>query len=175
MEGGGDLNKESAAGRKWVVFSVVALLAALVIFAGSLILIHSRRENAAGPAASQITARIVSEMNYSDLMEVNITQLSKHYSIPDGVVADSSLYMSKASDSAAELACFQLTDKSKFPQLQAAVTNHLTSKAAGFKSLNPTQYNELKNALVVQNGKYVLVSVGSNTSADEKLFNDIFK
>jgi hypothetical protein len=83
--------------------------------------------------------------------------------------------MSRSSDSASELACFQLSDISKFKELQTAVTNHLNSKAAGFKSLNPVQYNALKNAAVIQNGKYVLVSVGSNSTADAKLFNDILK
>jgi hypothetical protein len=83
--------------------------------------------------------------------------------------------MSRSSDSASELACFYLTDKSKIEQLQTAVTDHLNSKAAGFKSLNPAQYNALKNASVTQKGRYVLVSVGSNPAADAKLFNEILK
>lgn len=169
------MDKESLLHRRLAVFTVVALVAALLILTGTFYLIHNRAELSAGPTASEITARIVDEMNNTDLMEVSTTQLSKHYDIPDGVIADSSLYMSKSTDNAAELACFQLTDKSKYTQLQTAITNHLTAKAAGFKSLNPTQYSELKNALVVQKGKYVLVSVGSSTSADEKLFNEIVK
>lgn len=169
------MDKEQINQKKWIIFSVIALTAAIIIFAGSFLLIHNKTENAAGPAPAQITARIISEMNYSDLAEVSATQLSKHYSIPDGIIADSSLYMSKSSDNASELACFQLTDKSKFAALQTAVTEHINSKAAGFKSLNPTQYNVLKNAAVTQNGKYVLVSVGSNSTADAKLFNEILK
>lgn len=169
------MDQDAIARRRWVFFSVVALAAALVILLGSFFLIRSQAENAAGPSASRVTARIVGEMNNSDLAEVSTSQLSKHYSIPDGVIADSSLYMSKSSDSASELACFLLTDKSKFPQLQAAITAHLTAKAAGFKSLNPAQYNELKNASVVQAEKYVLVSVGSNTAANEKQFRDLLK
>ncbi len=169
------MEKERITQKNWVVFSIIALVAALAIFAGSFLLIRSRTANAAGPLPAQIAAQIIEEMNYTDLTEVSPTQLSKHYSIPDGVIADSSLYMSKSSDSASELACFQLTDKSKFAQLQTAVTDHINSKAAGFKSLNPTQYNALKNASVTQNGKYVLVSVGSNATADAKIFNDILK
>lgn len=169
------MEKQETNQRMWVIFSIVALTAALLIFAGSFLLIRNRSENIAGPAPSQITSSIISEMNYSDLAEVSPTQLSKHYSIPDGMIEASSLYMSKSSDNASELACFQLTDKSKFSEFQAVVTEHINSKAAGFKSLNPTQYNAIKNASVAQNGKYVLVSVGSNSTADAKLFNDLLK
>ncbi|MBE6823107.1 MAG: DUF4358 domain-containing protein [Ruminococcaceae bacterium] len=172
-KGGRSVDKDSITRRRLVLFSVIALVAALAILTGSYFLLNSRREKVAGPSASQITVRIISEQKYTDLMEVNPTQLSKHYNIPEGVISDSSLYMSKSSDNAAELACFLLIDNAKFTQLQAAINQHLTSKAAGYKSLNPAQYNELKNAIIVQNGKYVLVSVGNTTSADEKLFNDI--
>jgi hypothetical protein len=169
------VNIEAISRRRWIVFSVAALIAALAIFVGSVILIHNSKVSAVRPGVSQITARIVSEMNYSDLAKVSANQFSKHYSIPDGVISDSSLYMSKSSDSASELACFILTDTSKFPQLQTAVTSHINAKASGFKSLNPAQYNALKSASVTQNGKYVLVSVGSNPAADAKLFNEILK
>ena len=168
------MGKEDINQKKWVSFSIIALVAALLIFAGSFILVRNRTKNAE-LTPSQITAHIISEMNYSDLTQVSASQLSKHYSIPDGVIIASSLYMSKSSDNASELACFQLTDKTKFDALQTAVTNHIKSKAAGFKSLNPTQYNALKNVSVTQNGKYVLVSVGSNSTADVKLFNEILK
>ena len=133
------------------------------------------KKNASHPTPARITAQIISKMDYTDMAEVSLNQLSKHYSIPDGVISDSSLYMSKSSDSASELACFLLTDKSKFAQLKTAITNHVNSKAAGFKSLNPTQYNALKNCMITQNGKYVLVSVGSDAEADTKMFGDILK
>lgn len=169
------MSKGEISQKRWIVFIVVALSLSIMIFAGSFQLVHSKTENAAGPVPSQITQSIISEMNYKDLVEVSSSQLSKHYDIPDGVIADSSLYMSKASDSASELACFQLTDKAKFDELHTIITSHLNSKSNGFKSLNPTQYNALKNATVVQQGKYVLVSVGSNSAADEKLFRDLVK
>lgn len=169
------MQREEISQKKWIIFIVVALLLSIIIFASSILLVRNKAESIAGPLPAQITSKIVSEMNYTDLVEVSPTQLSKHYNIPIGVIADSSLYMSKASDNASELACFLLTDKTKFAQLNEAVKSHITSKAAGFKSLNPTQYNVLKNASVTQKGKYVLVSVGSNASEDAKLFNDLVK
>lgn len=161
--------------KRWIIFSVLVLTVAIAIFIGVFFVLKNIKENSKGPAPSRITAGIISEMHYTDLVEVSPSQLSKHYSIPEGVIEDSSLYMSKSSDSAAELACFLLKDKNKFEDLKAAVTDHINSKAAGFKDLNPTQYNLLKSFVIVRNGKYVLVSVGSNSSADGKFFNDLLK
>ncbi len=161
--------------KRWFVFLLTGILTVLAVLTVSYLFIQVNRANAKSMAPSQITARIIREMNRSDLAEVSPSQLTKHYSLPVGVVAESSLYMSRSAESAAELACFRLTDKSKFPELQAEVTNHLNAKSAGFKDLNPTQYNALKSASVVQNGNYVLVSVGSNPAADAKLFNEILK
>ena len=161
--------------RRWIIFSIVALVVALAIFVGWFILVVNTKENSLHATPAQITTRIISKMDYADMAEVSWNQLSKHYSIPDGIIVDSSLYMSKSSDSASELACFLLTDKSKFTELRTAITNHINAKAAGFKSLNPTQYNALKSCTITQNGKYVLVSVGSNASADAKLFDELLK
>ncbi|WP_167875220.1 DUF4358 domain-containing protein [Caproiciproducens galactitolivorans] len=169
------MNKIVMDRKKWMIFSVLVLAVAIAVFVSVFIVFKNRKENAKGPAPSRITESIISEMHYTDLVEVSPNQLYRHYSIPDGVISDSSLYMSKSSDSAAELACFLLQDKSKFEELKDAVTDHINSKAAGFKGLNPTQYNFLKNYVIVQKGRYVLVSVGSNASADGKFFNDLFK
>lgn len=157
----------------WKIFSIAALLIAFAIFGGSFFWAKNVKENSVGPSPASITAEIISEMNYSDMIEVSQNQLSKHYSIPDGIITDSSLYMSKSSDSASEIACFLLTDKSKFSELKAAAANHINSKAAGFKSLNPEQYNLLKNFVIVQQGRYVLVTVGNKASTNEKLFTEI--
>ncbi len=172
---GGGVKKADLFRKRWFIFLMAAVLTVLAILAVSYLFIQVNRANAKSMTPSQITTRIIREMNRSDLAEVSPSQLTKHYTLPSGVVAESSLYMSRSSESAAELACFRLTDKSKFPELQAEITDHLNAKAVGFKDLNPTQYNALKSASVVQNEKYVLVSVGSNPAADAKLFNEILK
>jgi hypothetical protein len=161
--------------KRWTIFSVVALIIAFAVLAGGFFFVKNAKENAVRLAPNAITSKIISAMNFADLAEVSKSQLSKHYDIPEGVISDSSLYMSKSSDSASELACFLLKDKSKFTQLQASIMDRINAKATGFKSLNPAQYNNLKNCLIIRNGKYVLVSVGNNNSAVEKLFNEMLQ
>lgn len=153
----------------WIVFLLLLVCVLFVLAAGFLLFRHFQ-ENYIRYSADQITSQIISELGYTDLTKIDQDQLSKHYDIPDGTVLQSSLYMSKSSESASELACFVLTDKSKFDSLKASVNTHMSTKSAGFKSLNPTQYEELKNFLITRKGRCVLVAVGSNTEAEEKLF-----
>lgn len=157
-------------GKKWLAFTVVALVVAAAVFIGAFMVFNHQRENYAHYSPDQITEQMISDLKLTDLEKVEGEQISKHYDIPSGVVSDSSLYMSKSAESASELACFLLTDASKYKDLQAAVTAHINAKAAGYKSLNPTQYNALKNYLIVHNGRYVLVAVGSSTEDENKWF-----
>ncbi|HCR44780.1 MAG TPA: hypothetical protein DIV41_09380 [Ruminococcaceae bacterium] len=156
--------------KKMIIFSVAAIICAVIIFAAGFIIIKNMRANYEKYRPDQITETIISDMKYTDLAKVDRSQVSKHYDIPNGTVSDYSIYMSQSSDSASELSCFLLTDISKADAFKNAVTEHLSSKAAGFKSLNPTQYQALKMAVVIQNGKYVFVAVGKNTSEEEKIF-----
>ncbi len=159
--------------KKWIMFTVITLICTIAVLLGAFLVIHDVRENYARYTPDQITQRIMTELEPKDLVKVEPGQISKHYDIPDGVVEASSLYMSKSSESASELACFLLTYPSQYSRLQQAINAHINAKAAGFKSLNPAQYNALKNVLITRKGRYVLVSVGSVTAAEEKVFLDL--
>lgn len=167
------MDKKEAGKKKIIIFSVTAIICAVLFFIAGFMIIKNMRANYEKYRPDQITETIINNMKYTDLVKVDKNQVSKHYSIPNGTVSDYSIYMSKSSDSASELTCFLLTDASKFSMLNDSVADHLNSKATGFKSLNPTQYQALKTAVVTQNGKYVLVAVGNNTAAAEKLFSGL--
>lgn len=159
--------------RKWMMFSIVALCCAVAVFIGAFLVFMHVRENRTPYTTDQVTKKMISGMKLSDLVKVRDDQISKHYNIPEGVISDCSVYMSKSPESASELACFLLTGPEKYDELKDSVTAHINVKSAGFKSLNPTQYNALKNYLIVQNGRYVLVAVGNNTEIEEKWFRSL--
>lgn len=164
------MDKTEQNGKKWMIFSIVALVCAVSVFVCALFVVNHLRENYARYTPDQIAARILEEQKPEDLARVDPDQISKHYEIQDGVVSDSALYMSKSPESASELACFLLADSSKYDLLESAITAHINAKAAGFKSLNPTQYNALKSVVISRSGRYVLVAVGSGAEAEEKTF-----
>jgi len=167
------MNRTDQNRKKWIVFTIIILICTVAVLIGAFLLIRHIRENYARYTPDEITQHIMESLEPKDLVKVESGQVSKHYDIPDGVVEASSLYMSKSSESASELACFLLTDASKYDQLQQSINAHISAKATGFKNLNPAQYNALKNVLISHKGRYVLVSVGNVASAEEKLFSDL--
>lgn len=161
--------------KKWLILSAAAVVAATGLFCGAFFFLNRIRENRTPYSAAQITSQIVSQLQYTDLTKVENDQIQKHYDIPDGVVKDQSLYISKTSENASEISCFTLTDASKYPQLQDSIANHISAKAESYKSLNPAQYTLMTNALIQRNGLYVLVAVGSDTSAVKNAFDTIVR
>ncbi|QAT49159.1 DUF4358 domain-containing protein [Caproiciproducens sp. NJN-50] len=167
------MNQTEQIGKKWVIFTIITLICTIAVLIGAFLVIHHIRENYARYSPDEITQHIMENLEPKDLVKVEAGQVSKHYDIPEGIVEASSLYMSKSTESASELACFLLTDASKYDQLEQSINAHINAKATGFRNLNPTQYNALKNVLISHKGRYVLVSVGSAASAEEKLFLDM--
>lgn len=165
----------TAKNRKPLLLSLLFLAGAVLLFAAGLFLFNRAEDNAAPYTPDWVTAKIVGDTQSTDLAKIDPGLVSKHYDIPNGTVVSSSLYMSKSSDSAAELSCFLLADTSKYDALQDAVAAHISAKTAGLKSLNPTQYALLKNYLITRHGRYVLVAVGQNAEAEDKAFQNIFE
>ncbi len=160
--------------RRSLVLSVAFLAGAVLLFSVGLFFYNRAESNATPLTPDQVTAKIIGELQYTDLAKIDPSLVSKHYNIPDGTVASCSVNMSKSSESAAELNCFLLTDPSKYGKLQDAVAAHIGTKASGLKSLNPTQYALLKNYLIERHGRYVLVAVGKDTDSVNKVFQSIF-
>ena len=168
-----DLSEHS--GKRWKIFTVIALLCAAAVFIGGHFLIRHLRDTSLRYTSDQITANIIAELKDTDLVKVEDDQISKHFDIPDGIVQECSYYTNKSPENASELACFILRDRSGYDALETAVTSHINSKSSGFKSLNPTQYNSLQNFLILQNGRYVLLAVGNNTKEEEKIFTGMLE
>jgi hypothetical protein len=146
---------------------------AVAAFFTVLFLLNRQKANTADYTPEQVARTILSEMKYNDLVRVEDGQVARHYDIPEGVAVSCSVYLSSSSESARELSCFLLTDTAKYDELQTAIQNHISSRAAGFQSLNPTQYQLLKNCRIVRCGRYVLVAVDSSAAEEAKLFQEM--
>ena len=159
--------------KKALEVSIAVLICAVFAFVAGLVWLKKQKNDSANYTPEQITHTIITDLKYTDLVKVEDTQVAKHYDIPDGTVVSCSVYLSSSSESAAELSCFLLTDSSKYDVLQTALSAHISSRATGFQSLNPTQYQLLKNCQIVHTGRYVLVAVGSGADEEAKIFNDM--
>lgn len=161
-------------GRKAILIAAAGLACIVAVFFLVISQIRQQRANAADYTTEQVVRSIIDEMKYGDsLVKVEDSQVARHYDIPDGVVSSCSVYLSSSSENAAELSCFLLADASGYEALQTAIQNHISSRAAGFQSLNSTQYQLLKNCRIVHSGRYVLVAIDGSAAEEVKLFQDM--
>lgn len=163
--------------KKWIIIVLMVLLVIIltsVIIYLALFLQKGRSIEEVDLAPRQITTQIIEDMDLSDLTEVQQDQLIKHYNMPDGVIEDFSIYMSKSANKSFELACFKLQERKDYDQLQQVIAEHITTKAQGFKELSPTEYDQIQSYRLMQKGRYVLMVIGDNASAIEQEFISIF-
>lgn len=125
-------------------------------------------------STDEIVRQVITRMDYKDLSKTEKDQISKHYVIPDGLVKDVTMYLSKSPDSAFEISCFQIADKNYQPQLDKVVADHIATKQTGFKD-SPKEYELLQNYTMVHDGDYTLVVVEENGEAAANIFKSILK
>lgn len=162
--------------KKWltvslVIFLIIVLVSIILYFV--LFLQKGKSIEEIDFTPKQITTQIIEDMDLSDLTEVQKNQLIKHYNMPEGLIEDFSIYMSKSANKSFELACFQLQDQQDYEKLQKVIAEHITTKAQGFKELSPMEYDQIQDYRVMKKGQYVLMVISDNPSAIEQEFLSI--
>ena len=162
--------------KKWLIISLAIFLIIIlvsVILYLVLFLQKGKSIDKIDISPKQITSQIVEEMTLTDLAEVQKDQLIKHYNMPEGLIKDFPIYMSKSANKSFELACFELADQQDYEKLQKVIAEHITTKAQGFKELSPMEYDQIQDYRVMKKGQYVLMVISDNPSAIEQEFLSI--
>lgn len=162
--------------KKWLIISLAIFLIIIlvsVILYLVLFLQKGKSIDKIDISPKQITSQIVEEMTLTDLAEVQKDQLIKHYNMPEGLIKDFSIYMSKSANKSFELACFELAHQQDYEKLQKVIAEHITTKAQGFKELSPMEYDQIQDYRVMKKGQYVLMVISDNPSAIEQEFLSI--
>ncbi len=151
-----------------VILAVIALLTSVTVI---LVLAQQniqKNSNSYLPT-NTIVSRVIKKMNYQNLSKISDENISKYYNIPDGVIIDSSMYISNRTDSGMELACFRLSNEENAPALSDAISEHISSK----NSENKEGSNQLAQFKTDTVYPYVFVAVASDSEAAANAFEEI--
>ncbi len=121
-----------------------------------------------------IADQIISRMNYDNLSEITGDNISKYYEIPDGVVSDSTMYISTRTDNFTEFACFKLTSEDKEDTLRKVIEDYIDEKAATYQNINEKAYNAVHESQIFTHYPYVLISVSSDNNTVKSAFDSMF-
>ena len=151
-----------------VILAVIALLTSVTVI---LVLAQQniqKNSNSYLPT-NTIVSRVIKKMNYQNLSKISDENISKYYNIPDGVITDSSMYISNRTDSGMELACFRLSNEENAPALSDAISERISSK----NSENKEGSNQLAQFKTDTVYPYVFVAVASDSEAAANAFEEI--
>lgn len=157
-----------------IVVTSIAVIAAILSFFILLSLKDNSGSNKADYTAHEITQEIITKMNYDNLSEISTENISKYYEIPDGVIFDSSMYISSRTDNFTELACFTLRSEDKKDILLNVIDDYINEKSTTYQNVNDKAFAAINNSRVFDHYPYVLVSVSSDNDAVENTFEQMF-
>ena len=157
-----------------VVVTIIAIIAAVLSFLILLFMKNDARSDKTNFTAHEITQYIIAKMDYDNLSEISTDNISKYYEIPDGIIYDSSMYLSSRPDNFTEIACFTLRSEDKESELLKVIDDYIKEKSATYQNVNEKAYYAINNSAVLTHYPYVLVSVSSDNNAVENAFNTMF-
>lgn len=85
------------------------------------------------------------------------------------------VYTSGTRATASEVAVFKVTDKDAMSKAKEAVNARLDDQKESYENYRPDEMPKLNNALVKEEGNYLLFAVSPNNDAIAKLFADSLK
>lgn len=123
--------------------------------------------------ASFLTSEIVKKMNYDNLSEISTGNISKYYDIPDGVVEDSSMYISTRSDNFTEIACFRLSSEDKQDELIVVINDYISEKTKTYQNVNDKAYSMVSASKTDISYPYVFVAIAPDSEAAVSAFESL--
>ncbi|WOC33164.1 MULTISPECIES: DUF4358 domain-containing protein [Caproicibacterium] len=161
---------------RWILLSILAVALAVCVVAAGVRTLHSFEKEKSAPQADALAVKMVRELGYSEAYtQVPAASVQKYYPVDADLLAGAGMWLAKGSDKAGELCCFQLRRAADAPAVKKAVAERLSSKAQALRAVNVAQYRMVQNAVVVQQGQYVLVAVSADSTVEKELFYKLLK
>lgn len=164
--------KKSNVGLTILILGLILLIAAVLSFI-ILNLINNNANDNKKYTTSFITSEVVKKMNYDNLSEITASNMSKYYDIPDGLVEDSSMYISTRADNFTEIACFRLRNEGDQEKLVKIINEYINDKKTTYSKVNDKAY------AIAASGKtdiiypYVFVAIASDSDAAVSAFESV--
>ena len=146
------------------IWGIAAALAVIMAGCGS----SAKEIDAAALAES-----LVNEITYEDKLEsVDADTISKYIEVPENT--DSVMYMGSGS-TAEEVAVFTSKDAAAAGETLKKVQEHLDDQTASFKAYKAEEAKRVEDAVLKQEGNYVILCVSGDADKANEIIEKAFK
>lgn len=105
-----------------------------------------------------------------ELIRLSEKLAGEYYDLGFEGLEEYAIYVSATSATANELTVMKLSDQKAVKAARAAVEKRIAAQTATYENYRPDERFRLENALVLDQGRYLLFSASPDNSAIEKLF-----
>ena len=119
-----------------------------------------------------VAEELLSGVEFDDtLAELDSEAVKYLYGTGDDISA--AVYMGSGA-TAEEIAVFEAPDEAGGEALLATVEKHIADQIESYRNYVPTEVSRLEDALVVREGRYVIVCVAKDTNAARRIMDAAF-
>lgn len=123
----------------------------------------------------KLCEQALSEGKFNDeLIELPDKVLSDYYNLPEGI-EEYRIYVSSSSATASEFAVFKCKDDNAVKDMLASISKRMEEQIENYQDYRPDEFYRLQNAVITNEGNYVMFAVADNADALKKLFQDSAK
>ncbi len=128
------------------------------------------------PAVADISSAILSSISVGETVALTDNTLPKQYLDLDvSKVAEYAVNIASSGALADEIAIFKATDKEAVSKIKEAINSRLSLVEEKFVDYVPAEMSKIENALILENGNYILLAIVEDTKTVEDKFNELFK
>ena len=122
----------------------------------------------------KVAEGLISSVKFKDQMsELKQDTAVKIYGIEPGDVAKAAVYESTGA-TAEEVAAFEAKDEQAAGRIKAKAEQRVEDQKAGFQDYQPAEMTKLKNPVLVEKGKYVVLCVSDDNETAKKTIDGFF-
>lgn len=128
------------------------------------------------PAVADISSAILSSITVGETVALTDNTLPKQYLDLDvSLVAEYAVNVASSGALADEIAIFKANNKDDVSKIKEALESRLSLVEEKFVDYIPTEMPKIENALILENGNYILLAIVEDTKTVETKFNEFFK
>ncbi len=152
--------------------AVVALMLPLFIFTAC----GKAEENkpAKEPAASEITAAIMSEITIPSAVEKDINSLNAYFEVDTTQIEDMSVYVCGSGAFPDELIVLKMSSEEQAKTVAQSLVLHLENQTNLYRDYTPDELYKLETAAVDGQGKYVMLFICEKNARAIEIAESLF-
>lgn len=122
----------------------------------------------------KVAEGLISSVKFKDQMsELNQNTAVKIYGIDSGDAVKAAVYESTGA-TAEEVAAFEAKDEQAAGRIKEKAEQRIKDQKAGFQDYQPAEMAKLKDPVLVEKGKYVVLCVSDDNETAKKTINGFF-